>query len=154
MQYTARPVGGDRRAWRTSTLRFAGLLLTSNVKLDYQTTAPKDDYPGRTFIKWLKWLTWVQMLEATDADVKINSVSSTTTPPAKAILDTLTLALNDSNPIPVNFDWTEKASGKFTVAVNQILNTANPAYSVSVTSIRADDIAIPVSDNDEDKQIP
>ena len=32
--------------------------------------------------------------------------------------------------------------------------TQTPPYSITVESIRADDIAIPISDNDEDKQIP
>jgi hypothetical protein len=153
MQYTARPVGGDRRAWRTSTLRFAGLLLSSNVKLDYQTTAPKDDYPGRTFIKWLKWLTWVQTLGHADAVVTINTVLAPTITPAQAILDTLSLALQDTSTKPINpvvFKWSEiPQGGLMTVTVTQ-----TPPYSVTVESIRADDIAIPISDNDEDKQIP
>jgi hypothetical protein len=153
MLYTSRATGTDRRTWRTSTLRYAALLLSSGVDLNYRTVPPAYDYPGRDFLKWLKWLTWVQMLGPGDANVTINTVPSTTTPPAKAILDTLALALNDPNPNPVKFLWTEAAAGKITVIVNQTPSTTTP-YSITVQSIRSDDIAVPVSDNDEDKQIP
>ena len=70
MQYTPRAPGTNRRAWRTSTLRYAALLLTSEVNLN------SSDYPGRDFIRWLKWLTWVQTLGHADAVVKINTQNS------------------------------------------------------------------------------
>ena len=154
LQYTPRAPGTNRRTWRTSTLRYAALLLTAEVDLNFS------DYPGRDFIRWLKWLTWVQTLGPPDAVVTIipplPPAPSTTTPPAKAISDTLILALNDPRPNPVHFVWTEVASGLMTVTVDQTpgITHALGTYQIAVASIRSDDIAVPVSDNDEDKQIP
>jgi hypothetical protein len=154
MQYTPNAPGTDRRAWRTSTLRYAALLLTSNLDLQHRTVPPAYDYPGRDFIRWLKWLTWVQMLQPGDATITINSVTSPTTAPAEAILGTLTSALTDTAANPVVFKWLELPHAtKMTVTVNKNATVTNP-YSISVGSIRSDDIAIPVSDNDEDRQIP
>jgi hypothetical protein len=151
MSYT--PPGGDRHVWRQSTLRYAGWLLTSEVDVTSETVAKVPDYPGQNFIKWLKWLTWMQMLGPNDAIVTIIPAPPKGTPaapPAKAILDTLNLALQDAAANGVHFKWTEIAvGGQMTVSVNQTPGN----YSVTIVSIRADNVAN-ASDNDEDTQLP
>ena len=155
MRYTLPPPASDRHVWRQSTLRHAGWLLTSEVHVAYKDpNSNLDAYPGQNFIKWLKWLTWVQMLGPDDAVVKITPApppNAPPTPPAKAILDTLTLALNDKNNNGVIFSWSELPKGQtMTVTVDQTPGS----YTVTVVSIRSDEITAPVSDNDEDKQLP
>jgi hypothetical protein len=155
MKYTPPPPASDRHDWRQSTLRHAGWLLTSEVHLGYKYPGSNlEAFPGHDFIKWLKWLTWVQTLGAADADVKITPAPPPGTPaitPAQAILDTLTLALNDKTDNGVHFDWSEMATGgTMKVTVDQ----RPTSYTITVVSVRSDDIPVPVSDNDEDKQLP
>jgi hypothetical protein len=155
MKYTPPPPASDRHDWRQSTLRHAGWLLTSEVHLGYKYPGSNlEAFPGHDFIKWLKWLTWVQTLGAADADVKITPAPPPGTPaitPAQAILDTLTLALNDTTDNGVHFDWSEMAKGgTMKVTVDQ----RPTSYTITVVSVRSDDIPVPVSDNDEDKQLP
>jgi len=152
MSYT--PPGGDRHDWRKSTLRYAAWLLTSEVDVAYEKDTNVPAYPGQNFRKWLKWLTWVQMLDPNDAVVTITPAppkGSPATPPAKAILDTLTLALQDPAKHGVHFLWTEVDPGdQMAVTVDQTPGS----YTVSVASIRSDNIVANVSNDDEDKQLP
>jgi hypothetical protein len=143
--------GSNRHDWRKSTLRYAGWLLTSEIILSSSIVPGTPDYPGQTFIKWLKWLTWIQTFGAGSATVTVVPAlptGSAVPAPAEAILNTLTLALNDPNDNnSVSFQWTQ--GSQLIVAVNQTPGQ----YAISVTSVNADDPSVNASDDDEDKHL-
>jgi hypothetical protein len=131
----------DRHVWRKRTLRFAAMLLASEI--DFTVTA--HPYPGKNFKRWLRWLTWLQVMAPADAKVKIDGVLQTTISPAQAIMDTLKLALDDPNG-KVKLDWNEQA-GTMKVDVER---AAAPTYKISVFSKKEHDIPSGHHDNDED----
>ena len=127
----------DRRIWRKRTLRFAALLLTADI--DFTTSA--HPFPGKNFKRWLRWLTWLQVMPD-PATVKIDNVVSAD-PPAKAIMDTLRMALEDAGG-KVEFDWGELAAMSV-----EVQRATAPNYKIKVRSMKEQDIG-GHHDNDED----
>jgi hypothetical protein len=134
------PDTSDRHKWRKRTLRFAGMLLTSEIDF----TASAHPYPGKNFKRWLRWLTWLQVMPPANAQVKIDGVV-TNTAPAQAIMDTIKLALDNPNG-EVRFNWDEDAG----VMKVDIKRAGAPIYEISVRSKKERDIPSGHNDNDED----
>lgn len=138
LQYTADT--SDRHVWRKRTLRFAAMLLTSEIDF----TASAHPYPGKNFKRWLRWLTWLQVMPPASARVKIDG-AATNDSPAQAIIETLKLALDDPNGT-VAFDWNEDP-GMMKVDIKR---ATAPKYEISVLSKKEHDIPGGHHDNDED----
>jgi len=129
----------DRRVWRLRTLRYAGLMLTADI--DFNSSV--HPYPGKNFKRWLRWLTWLQLMPGR-ADVWIDSAHSDD-PPAKAIMETVRLALEDPSGV-VAFDWSE-VNGAMRV---EIKRAGAPNYEIKVWSKEEHGVPGGHHDNDED----
>ena len=97
--------------------------------------------PNKNFKRWLRWLTWLQVMPD-PATVKIDNVVSAD-PPAKAIMDTLRMALEDAGG-KVEFDWGELAAMSV-----EVQRATAPNYKIKVRSMKEQDIG-GHHDNDED----